>query len=254
MNEPESNCIWLERVVQKCLKTIERRALKGCRYCFLVATLSAALGYLGISFFLRFPINEASDLAAWVQAFGSIGAIGVAIFVMNKQLTEQRDIFQTEIQNQKNIIEEEFERRQREREEEERKKLRDGMKLLAMKFGLFSAIHSRVTVLMENIREENRPAIGDYDFISIGAFNLIDFREWNDNLQSIDPNWVLMLETEVANNLTRTVELVYQLLNVGRMVEINGQINVYYRSIYGLLSSSSYLVDAISRFNQVDQQ
>lgn len=53
---------------------------------FAIAFLAGML----ITAFMRWPPSQSSDWASWVQAFGSIGAIGVAIYVSSAQARNDR--------------------------------------------------------------------------------------------------------------------------------------------------------------------
>jgi hypothetical protein len=59
--------------------------------------MSEAIGLIGvllcaglIKAFFAFPMQSAQDVAAWVQAIGSIGAIAGAVYVVRYQLDRQR--------------------------------------------------------------------------------------------------------------------------------------------------------------------
>lgn len=52
----------------------------------------AALTVVLLAFLALNPPNTVSDLAAWVQGLGSVGAVFVAIFVINLQHTRQQNI------------------------------------------------------------------------------------------------------------------------------------------------------------------
>lgn len=53
--------------------------------------ISFVFGYLLTALLVAYPIKDGGHLAAWVQAFGSIGALGVAFYVMHRQVKMQRE-------------------------------------------------------------------------------------------------------------------------------------------------------------------
>ena len=61
-------------------------AKPGSWLLFLLAFLAGMM----VTAFLRWPPKQSSDWAAWVQAFGAIGAIGVAIYVSWTQARNDR--------------------------------------------------------------------------------------------------------------------------------------------------------------------
>ncbi|XQT48311.1 hypothetical protein HC956_05195 [Alcaligenes faecalis] len=62
----------------------------------LVAAVSFECMRLFIWLFRTYPVESATEVAAWVQAVGSIGAIGIAIYLPYKQRKIDREIARRE--------------------------------------------------------------------------------------------------------------------------------------------------------------
>jgi hypothetical protein len=54
--------------------------------------LAAFAGVMAVSAFCAYPAKTSADVAAWVQAVGSIGAILVAVWVAHRQYTQTRQL------------------------------------------------------------------------------------------------------------------------------------------------------------------
>lgn len=67
------------------------------RNLFLVQIARAAivaflLGFFIAWLFFNYPPKDSGQIAAWVQAAGSIGAVAAAIYIMSRQTKTQRDL------------------------------------------------------------------------------------------------------------------------------------------------------------------
>ncbi|MGR7948863.1 hypothetical protein ACU6HM_06255 [Alcaligenes sp. RM2] len=85
MRKAQFCCTRFERLASKWCGRVKDFIFQGCRLYYSITIFTAILVF-GIGYvFFKFPVEKAGDIAAWLQAFGSMGAIVGSYIVGSRQ-------------------------------------------------------------------------------------------------------------------------------------------------------------------------